>query len=183
VPKVSREHLEARREQILDGARRAFSDHGYEGATVARLEAATGLSRGAIFHYFGSKQDLFVELAWDLNRRLGDILLERGLDDTVRAIARESPEWLGVLIEAQAKLRHDPEFVKKMEAREAESSRMLDWFEQRQAEGALRADIPSVELGRYATAVINGLALRIVGDDPFDIEAAIRLLNDSLAPR
>jgi hypothetical protein len=70
-----------------------------------------------------------------------------------------------------------------MEAREAESSRMLDWFEQRQAEGALRADIPSVELGRYATAVINGLALRIVGDDPFDIEAAIRLLNDSLAPR
>ena len=183
MPKVSREHLEARRTQILDGARRAFADHGYEGATVARLEAATGLSRGAIFHYFGSKQDLFVELAWDTNRRLGDILLERGLDDAVRAIAAESPDWLGVLIEAQTKLRHDLEFVRKLESREAESSRLLAWFEDRQAAGAVRADIPSVELARYATAVINGLALRVAAQDPFDVEAVVRLLGDALAPR
>jgi AcrR family transcriptional regulator len=183
VPKVSQEHLEARREQILDGARQAFADHGYEGATVARLEEATGLSRGAIFHYFGSKQDLFVELAWHTNRRLGDILLERGLDDAVRAIAAESPAWLGVLIEAQTKLRHDPEFMRKMEIREAESSRLLGWFDERQADGSLRSDIPSAELGRYATAVINGLALRVVAHDPFDIEAFVRLLNDALAPR
>jgi hypothetical protein len=31
--------------------------------------------------------------------------------------------------------------------------------------------------------VINGLALRIVAEEPFDIEAALRLLNDALAPR
>src|SRR5581483_9769323 len=92
VPKVSQEHIDARRAQILDGARRAFAQHGYEGATVPRLEAATGLSRGAIFHYYGSKQDLFVALAWDLNTRLGDILLERGLAAAVRALTEESAE-------------------------------------------------------------------------------------------
>ena len=91
MPKVTQEHLDARRTQILDGARRAFAEHGYEGATVARLEEATGLSRGAIFHYFGNKQDLFVALAWDLNTRLGDILLERGLADAVRALALDTP--------------------------------------------------------------------------------------------
>jgi len=129
VPKVTQEHLYARRTQILDGARRAFAEHGYEGATVARLEEATGLSRGAIFHYFCNKQDLFVALAWDLNTRLGDILLERGLADAVRALTEESPEWLGVLIEAQTRLRHDPEFVQKLDAREAESSdRIRGWF-------------------------------------------------------
>ena len=60
---MSQEHLDARRAEILEGARRAFARYGYQGATVARLEAEIGLSRGAIFHYFDSKLDLFVELA------------------------------------------------------------------------------------------------------------------------
>jgi len=67
VPKVSQEHLEARRAEILDGARRAFAEYGYDGATVARLEQATGLSRGAIFHYFSDKKELFVALAAEVN--------------------------------------------------------------------------------------------------------------------
>jgi AcrR family transcriptional regulator len=184
VPKVTQDHLDARRAQILDGARRAFAEHGYEGATVARLEEATGLSRGAIFHYFGSKQDLFVALAWEMNTRLGDILFEHGMADAVRALTLESPEWLGVLIEAQAKLRHDPEFVRKMDAREAASNdRVRDWFAEQQTAGRLRSDLPSIELGRFATSVINGLALRIVANDPFDVEAAVQLLDDAIAPR
>ena len=67
MPKVTQEHLDARRAEILDGARRAFADLGYEGATVAKLEEATGCSRGAIFHYFESKADLFVALAVEMN--------------------------------------------------------------------------------------------------------------------
>src|SRR4051795_12348204 len=98
MPKVSPEHLEARRAQILDGARRAFAENGYEGATVAKLEEATGLSRGAIFHYFENKNALFVELAMEMNTRFGDILFAQGLDDAMRAIAAENPEWLGGLL-------------------------------------------------------------------------------------
>ncbi|MBD0324688.1 MAG: TetR family transcriptional regulator, partial [Aldersonia sp.] len=44
MPKVSEDHLAARRSQILDGARRCFAEYGFEGATVRRLEEATGLS-------------------------------------------------------------------------------------------------------------------------------------------
>jgi len=43
--------------------------------------------------------------------------------------------------------------------------------------------VPSVELGRFATSVINGVALRIVANDPFDVDTVIQLLNDALAPR
>jgi TetR/AcrR family transcriptional regulator, transcriptional repressor of aconitase len=184
VPKVSQDHLDARREQILDGARKAFAEHGYEGATVARLEEATGLSRGAIFHYFENKQDLFVEAALEMNRKFGDILVERGLSDTVRAIAEENPEWLAVLIETESKLRHDPDFLRRFEAKvPAEGDRMHDWFAERQAGGTLRGDIPAVELARFATAVINGLALRVASEDPFDVDAMLQLLDDALAPR
>ena len=70
MPKVSQEHLDARRAEILEGARRAFARHGYDGATVARLEEEIGLSRGAIFHYFDGKLDLFAALANSDNARL-----------------------------------------------------------------------------------------------------------------
>lgn len=55
MPRVSEDHLAARRRQILDGARRCFAEYGYDGATVRRLEHTIGMSRGAIFHHFRDK--------------------------------------------------------------------------------------------------------------------------------
>ncbi|HEU5243269.1 MAG TPA: TetR/AcrR family transcriptional regulator [Gaiellaceae bacterium] len=182
MPKVTQEHLDARRKEILDGARRAFAEHGYEGATVARLEEATGLSRGAIFHYFENKNDLFVELAMEMSTRFGDILLESGVGAAFRALTAENPEWLAVLIETESRMRHDEDFVRRFETKAADTSpRIQDWFEQQQAEGNLRDDVSYQELGRFTTALLNGLALRIAGGDPFDIEAMLRLLDDAIA--
>ncbi len=129
MPKVTQEHLDARRAEILDGARRAFAEHGYEGATVARLEEATGLSRGAIFHYFENKNDLFVELAMEMNTRFGDILVAEGLDEAFRELSKENPEWLAVLIETESRMRHDEDFVRRLEAKSADASpRIQEWF-------------------------------------------------------
>ncbi|HZT92897.1 MAG TPA: helix-turn-helix domain-containing protein [Gaiellaceae bacterium] len=184
MPKVTQEHLEARRAQILEGARRAFAQYGYDGATVARLEEATGLSRGAIFHYFENKNALFVELALEMNTRFIDILSEQGLDEAFRALTAENPEWLAVLIETESRMRHDEDFVRRLEARLSEAApRVRDWFEQQQDEGKLRDDISWIEIGRFTTSVLNGLALRVAGGDEFEIEAMIRLLNDAIRPQ
>jgi TetR/AcrR family transcriptional regulator, transcriptional repressor of aconitase len=182
VPKVTQEHLDARRQEILDGARRAFAEHGYEGATVAKLEEATGLSRGAIFHYFENKNDLFVELAMEMNLRFGDILMQEGVHGAFRAMARESPEWLAVLIETESRMRHDEDFVRRFEAKVADAgARIPQWFEQQQAEGRLRKDVPSLEIARFTTSLLNGLALRVAGGDPFDVEAMLQLLDSAIA--
>jgi AcrR family transcriptional regulator len=183
MPKVTQEHLDARRKEILAGARRAFAEHGYEGATVARLEEATGLSRGAIFHYFENKNDLFVELAMEMNTRFGDILLESGVDAAFRALTAENPEWLAVLIETESRMRHDDDFVRRLEAKSADARpRIQEWFEQQQAQGKLRSDVSWIELGRFTTSLLNGLALRVAGGDSFDIEVMLRLLGDAIAP-
>ena len=151
---------------------------------MARLEGATGMSRGAIFHYFENKNDLFVELAMEMNTRFGDILLERGLDEAFRALTAENPEWIAVLIETESRMRHDEDFVRRFEAKAADASpRIRDWFHDQQAAGKFRDDISWEELGRFATALLNGLALRIAGGDPFDIEAMLQLLGDAIAPR
>ena len=78
MPRVTDDHLAARRRQILDGARRCFAEYGYDKATVRRLEQTIGLSRGAIFHHFRDKDTLFFELAredadtWDVVGKFGD---------------------------------------------------------------------------------------------------------------
>jgi AcrR family transcriptional regulator len=184
VPKVSQEHLDARKAQILEGARSAFAEYGYDGATVKRLEEATGLSRGAIFHYFENKNDLFVALAMEMNTRFGDILLESGLDAAFRALTAESPEWLGVLIETESRMRHDEDFVQRLTKQAADvGPRIQEWFESEQKAGRLRADLPWIEVGHFVTALLNGLALRVAGGDPFDIEAMLVLLNAAIRPR
>ena len=45
MPVMSENELNRRRQEILVGARKCFAEYGYEGATVRRLEQATGKSR------------------------------------------------------------------------------------------------------------------------------------------
>ena len=185
MPKVSREHTEARRRQILEGAQRAFAQHGYDGATVAKIEQETGLSRGAIFNYFGSKQDLFVELA---RRREPAVHAGR---DRAAASTPPSARWRTRTRRGSAScwrrtrgLRHDPGFVRKLEAAyETAAPRLGPWIAERQADGTFRRDVEAVDLGRYIAIVLNGFALRVLDGEETDVDALLRLLNDTLAPR
>jgi AcrR family transcriptional regulator len=48
------------REAILDAARRAFAEHGYQHATVRGVADLAGVDPALVHHYFGTKQELFV---------------------------------------------------------------------------------------------------------------------------
>ncbi len=58
MPKVSDAHRERVREQILDAAIGCFAERGIRPTTMADIIAASGLSAGAIYGYFDSKQEL-----------------------------------------------------------------------------------------------------------------------------
>jgi AcrR family transcriptional regulator len=187
MPKVSPEHLEARRAEILEGARRAFARYGYEGATVARLEEETGLSRGAIFHYFDSKLDLFVELAYAENLRYVGMLTEHGLEAVLRSIAETDRDWLNVFIETEVRLRHDPELERRLleleqHLQQDQRAKVVESLQRAQANGLLRTDLELDDVIDFTTILINGLALRVALGDPVSIEAFVRFVNDALRP-
>jgi AcrR family transcriptional regulator len=48
------------REAILDAARRAFAEHGYQHATIRGVADLAGVDAALVHHYFGTKQELFV---------------------------------------------------------------------------------------------------------------------------
>lgn len=58
MPKVSDEHRAARREQILDAAMARFSVNGFQATGMADVIATAGLSAGAVYRYFKSKDEL-----------------------------------------------------------------------------------------------------------------------------
>ena len=81
---MSQDQLDARRQEILAAARACFARHGYEGATVRRLEEATGLSRGAIFHHFRDKDSLFLAVAEDDAAAMVETVARNGLVQVMR---------------------------------------------------------------------------------------------------
>ncbi len=50
------------REMLIDTAERVFAKSGYDAASVTAICTAAGVSKGAFYHHFDSKQALFFEL-------------------------------------------------------------------------------------------------------------------------
>ncbi|MDG4822767.1 TetR/AcrR family transcriptional regulator [Asanoa sp. WMMD1127] len=63
MPRVSEAHLAARRQQILDAARRCFMRDGFHNTSMQDVIAEAGLSVGAVYRYFKSKNDLITSIA------------------------------------------------------------------------------------------------------------------------
>ena len=58
APKVSDEYLEERRQQILDAAVASFSRNGLHQTTIEDIRVEAKLSKGAVYHYFKTKEDI-----------------------------------------------------------------------------------------------------------------------------
>jgi AcrR family transcriptional regulator len=68
-----RERYDRRRQEMVAAAATVFARDGYEQTTVQDLAASMGLATGAIYHYFGSKEQLLIEIC----DQLTEPLLER----------------------------------------------------------------------------------------------------------
>jgi TetR/AcrR family transcriptional regulator, transcriptional repressor of aconitase len=74
MPKVSQQHRDARREQILAAARRCFLRDGFHATSMQDLFAEAGLSAGAVYSYFASKDDVIVAIAEQNMRSVTDMI-------------------------------------------------------------------------------------------------------------
>jgi TetR/AcrR family transcriptional regulator, transcriptional repressor of aconitase len=183
VPKVTAEHREARRRQILDGARRAFGRFGYEGTTVPRLEEEIGLSRGAVFSYFPSKLDLFVALAEEDQSGVLEVWLEGGFDAVVRDVLAR-PEWIGVYLDVPRLLRADESLRERWRAFNPEGqARLSARLVELQEAGEIRSDLELSAIGSFLGAVLDGLCVHVGAGFEIDVDGTLELVRSALAPR
>lgn len=77
MPRVTPEHLEARRRQIMDAARICFIRNGFHNTSMQDIFAEAHLSAGATYRYFKSKEEIIAAIATDvlghLQRTFADV--------------------------------------------------------------------------------------------------------------
>jgi AcrR family transcriptional regulator len=195
---VSQDQLDARRREILGGARACFARHGYEGATVRRLEHEIGLSRGAIFHHFRDKESLFFAVAEDDAAAMVDTVAQYGLVQVMRdllaagdgpttseATGLEVAGWLGTQLEVSRRLRTDPEFAKRWAARsDAIAAATRERLTRQREAGALRADVPLDVLALFLQLAYDGLVLHLATGRPIeDLDVVLNLVEETVRVR
>jgi AcrR family transcriptional regulator len=91
----SQQRYDSRRESLLDAAWELLLEEGYEQATLNRLIAHAGTSKGAFYHYFNSREELIGEVV-DRAIGVGIEELEQGLGDRAVPALERLNRYLGV---------------------------------------------------------------------------------------
>jgi AcrR family transcriptional regulator len=168
-----RERRARTRAALLRAAGGVFAEHGFHQATLEAVAAEAGVSKGALYHYFPSKEQLFLALLEDrLGAGLSDVeavLAERGSDSEQLGVAIETflrrvnsdPRWLPLLLEFLAYGTRNPaakagiikHFLRPAREAPARAARTIG------IPGGERALLSPDELGLTLAALTNGLAI------------------------
>jgi AcrR family transcriptional regulator len=153
-----RARYDRRRQEVVDVAAQLFAQRGYHGTSIEDLIAATGLTRGGLYHYTDSKQGLLFGVLDELM----DPLLEqaRGIveqpgrpEEHLRLVARA---WLAhvaahldhmiVFERERATLEADPRWEQVRRARREFERLLAGVLERGRADGSFAIDDPQLVL-------------------------------------
>lgn len=77
VPKTNAEYSAQTRRQLIDAARKEFAQAGYAGASTERIVTAASLTRGALYHHYRDKRELFDAVFTEIEREIAERIERR----------------------------------------------------------------------------------------------------------
>ncbi|GBQ07377.1 TetR/AcrR family transcriptional regulator [Acetobacter cerevisiae] len=175
---------EAKRQQILTGAKAVFAAHGFEGASMSAIAREAGVSKGTLYNYFANKCDLFAAFVEKNCREKLEVLapvqkLSLSPEKTLTALAREiirliiSPESLMLYRIIVSEAPHFPHlattFWQSGPKRAIET--LSGWIEGQVAQGTLNVDDPVFAAEQFFSLCQTRIAHRKRFNMPFDNEA------------
>jgi AcrR family transcriptional regulator len=200
VPKVTDAHLAARREQILVAAMTRFAEGGFHSTGMAEVIAATGLSAGAVYRYFPSKEALIraiVEERVLVNAKaVFETILAQGVDDPVDAVsaaleivdrvsAQGDIDVTKVAVQAWGEALRSPEILDVAQNAYATMRGYLAEVARRaQEHGRLPSDADPDEVAKTMQSLVMGYVIQrlIMGDvDRASYTAALEALTSQRA--
>jgi AcrR family transcriptional regulator len=164
------------RNHILEAATHLFSKNGYEATGVAEICQAAGVSKGAFYHHFPSKQAVFLEL---LNSYLNGIetgfnLMRKEVQDVpqvilqmaslVGSLFQTADIHLPIFLEFWTQANHDPHI---WEAAIAPYRRYQAYFAEMIQEGIDEGSIQPVD-AQLAARVLVSLAVGMLMQSLFE---------------
>ena len=136
MARVTEEHIEARKAQILDAAWACFSDKGYNQTTMQDIATSAGISAGAIYRYFAGKEAVLKAInqrSLNMGRAVVQEAsnLSSGPLDTLEVIGRT---MLSVFYDpsfesgARVNIEIWPEILRNEELRESVGNELAFWL-------------------------------------------------------
>ncbi len=167
---------EETRHNILESATHLFSKSGYDATGVAEICQAAGVSKGAFYHHFPSKQAVFIALlnsylhgiesGYNLmrqeNRDIPQVLIQ--MAELAGSIFQSADIHLPIFLEFWTQANHDP---KIWEAAIAPYRRYQSYFTQMIQEGIDAGSIEPVDPA-LAARVLVSLAIGLLMESLFD---------------
>jgi AcrR family transcriptional regulator len=185
MPKLTPETQHARRERILDAAERSFARAGFHRCTMQEICREAGISPGALYVYFSSKEELIAGIVErDRNKLASELAELKNAPDLLSALAKlgehytiEEPLYKRVLcIEIGCEATRNPAV--------GEIYRSVDTFCRQNFEQVFER---AREDGKIAVSLIgDGLFWRRAVNPDLDVQAIlpiiVRLVSTLLNP-
>jgi AcrR family transcriptional regulator len=177
------QHVEATRRAVLDAARAAFGARGYAQASVDEIAAAAGVTKGAVYHHFESKEALFLAAL--------ELVDERTVVEIAAATEGARTTWAAAIAALDAFLDRclDPMYRRVCFEEGPQALGFVAWWEhgERHVEGMLKAalvalvdegdivvrDIDAMSATLYGSLTAGALAIARA-DDPRAARKAVR---------
>jgi len=194
MPKISEAQRESRRQIILDAALRCFARDGFHNTTTADIVRESGVSQGALYLYFATKDDIIIALADD--RHQGEALVNALVQ------SEQNPmEGLALLMELHGRSLTDPQRLDRrrvgiqgwaealrnptirasvVSGADAVRREIISLIERGQADGQFRKDVSPDAFARVLIATFQGLALQVAWGETIEFEAIGRLIRDMI---
>lgn len=185
MPRVTEEHRVARRQQIVFAAIEVFAAKGFHKASMADIIVESGLSAGAVYLYFRSKDDLIVAVVETVLQVVTDNLDSFAeqkpplspaeiLDGLIRRAVGAGPtspaQSLPLLLSAWSESRNSPQIREAAHQWMNQIGRRVATLIGRWADAGHPLPMPAPDLARLMTATVQGYTLQLMVDDAPQLE-------------
>jgi TetR/AcrR family transcriptional repressor of uid operon len=191
MPKLDEDTQRARREQILDAAQRCFARDGFHNTTMAVICREAGISPGALYLYFKSKEELIEGIVEREKGNLAQDLAAIGnatdffaaLGRLAEAYCLEEPiEKVRMQVEINAEALRNPavgRIVAEIDRFVVESFQRL--LTDAEAEGRIKLVADAATVVQVMTMIGDGLFLRRALNPDFDGKSCMPVILSLIA--
>ncbi len=178
MPKVVPEYKEEAKSRILEAANKVFAERGYHEATMDDVAKRLGVSKGAIYLYFPSKEDLFEAMCKTAPQAFKEILFSSFRDEAnpvesatqfFDKMLKLSASNLGLSFEILSEASRNPSLKRILKQNHQEYEKVLTGFLEDGRKMRIVGD--SLDIRPLANALIalwNGLETLLVSGLPIN---------------
>ena len=188
MPKLSQEQQDQRRSRILDAAELCFAAAGFHPTTMQDIRKAAGISAGALYTYFDSKEALISGISErdraEIIAKFSALSESADFSDGLRTVMRtciveQPPHKSQLYLAIASEATHNPSVAKALSECDGAIRASLEGFLQRaHAAGRIAPTAPIERVVAVMCVIADGMFWRRAVDPSIDLAAVATDLLD-----